>query len=682
MSATAEPDISKPKPSVIQTLINHPIGFWFIFWGELAERCSFYGMMAILPRFIADENGLYLGDANSNTWVSMFKAGAYTLPLVGGFLADQFFGKYRLIVLFSLPYILGHFLMSYETVLWTMIALSLLAMGSGIIKPNISTLMGMTYDQKRPGDEALRSMAFGMFYMAINVGAFFSYLLLPPIRDTYGYSIAFMCPAVLMAASFLIFAAGKPFYAVETIVRRQSTPEERHLKWLTLRRVAGIFLVITFFWAIFDQSHTIWIFFARDFTDLRVFGYEISVEQIGSLNPLLIVIFVPLMPILWNFVESKGYKVRPTDKIILGFILTALSMGIMAIAGYQCDDYEDKIVPLPKPERSVTKLVVDDPSRVTVDITRDDKDKKEKEYVRQKDKRKPDLTVAAKKDEKQMTVTVITESTKVAPKRVVAPRYESDVRPILNANCVSCHGKTATGGLDLSTLEGVMKGGTSGPAVVASDPKKSLIFKDHKNLIQAGTDEAAEFAQIEKWTGPGMSKKQLAAIGDWLQSGMSADQVTAITNWINAGATSTAERKVSLWWEVLAFITLTLAEVLISITGLELAFVVAPSSMKSFVTALWLMTVAIANFFINAPVGRLYSTMSPGNYHLMLTGLMVVVIAVFYVVSQRFNQMAIEQKAAEEAAAGLGAANDTGIIDKSHREGIVDPNRKPPPASE
>ena len=75
--STSSTTVGESKPqgqSVIQTLINHPIGFWFIFWGELAERCSFYGMMAILPRFIADENGLYLGDANSNTWVSMFKA--------------------------------------------------------------------------------------------------------------------------------------------------------------------------------------------------------------------------------------------------------------------------------------------------------------------------------------------------------------------------------------------------------------------------------------------------------------------------------------------------------------------------------------------------------------------------------------------------------------------------------
>lgn len=625
-SQQSSPPPTTPEPvkpssqSIMQALINHPIGFWFIFWGELAERCSFYGMMAILPRFIADENGLFLGDANSNTWVSMFKGAAYTLPLAGGFLADQYMGRYRLIVLFSIPYILGHVLMSYETVFWTMVALGLLAMGSGIIKPNISTLMGMTYDQKRPGEDALRSSAFGMFYMAINVGAFFSYLCLPVIRDWYGYSIAFICPAVLMAVSFLIFAAGKPFYAVETIVRRESTPEERKLKWLTLRRVAGIFLVITFFWAIFDQSHTIWIFFARDFTDLNIFGWEISVEQIGMLNPLLIVAFVPLMTIFWGFVEKQGFKVKATDKIMLGFVLTMISMGIMAIAGYQSDAYEDKVVK--RSERAVTKLEYEDPSKVSVTVLTPTDEKKDSE-AKKKEKVKPQVEVAAKK---KVTVIVIEEKEKEAPKRVVTPRFEMEARPILNKSCVRCHGGEGSkdGALDLTSLDGLLKGGNSGPAVTPKDAANSRLFTAHENL-KAAPDE-----------------------NDWIN----ADQIAVLQGWVNAGATSIRARSVSIWWEVLAFITLTLAEVLISITGLELAFVVAPKSMKSFITALWLMTVAIANFFINASVGRLYSTMSPGAYHLMLTGMMVVVIAVFYFVALRFNQLADEQKAAEAKAEG------------------------------
>ncbi len=98
---------------------------------------------------------------------SYFMAACYLLPLLGGFVADNFFGKYRTIVYFSVPYIIGQVILGIsalhnETCLY--LSLGLLAMGSGVIKPNISTLMGLTYDQRRPGKSKLRSDAFAMFY--------------------------------------------------------------------------------------------------------------------------------------------------------------------------------------------------------------------------------------------------------------------------------------------------------------------------------------------------------------------------------------------------------------------------------------------------------------------------------------------------------------------------------------
>ena len=105
-------------------------------------------------------------------------------------------------------------------------------MGSGVIKPNISTLMGLTYDQQRPGNLKLRSDAFAIFYGAINIGAAISSFAMPWLRDRWGYQIAFLFPAGLMAVALLIFASGKRFYAIETVGRRAApTPElrrERH----------------------------------------------------------------------------------------------------------------------------------------------------------------------------------------------------------------------------------------------------------------------------------------------------------------------------------------------------------------------------------------------------------------------------------------------------------------------
>jgi len=448
----------------------HPIGFWFIFWGEFAERCSYYGMRAILARYMAE--ALKLGEANANTFYMVFAASCYFLPLLGGYLADNFFGKYRIIVWFSIPYILGHVILSIEDPWFMAVALLLLAMGSGVIKPNISTLMGMTYEQQRPGQEHVLSNAFAIFYMAINIGASVSVFTMPWIRTNFSYSLAFLFPAALMVLAFLLFAAGKPFYAREVIVRRVTTPEQRAQQWFVVGRIGGLFLLVSFFWAIFDQSGTTWVFFANTYMDRTFFGVEFDPEQFGTLNPVLIVVLVPLVTLLFNYLARRGISVRPTDKMIGGFLLTALTMGVMAVAGYRAGPVEGE-------------------------------------------------------------------------------------RPVV---------------------------------------------KDGKVVMTDGKPEMAAYVS--------------------------------------------PEHKVTIWWQVLAFLLITVAEILISVTGLELAFTAAPKAMKSFVTGLWLAAVGVGDLFFNAPVGRLYPEMQPGAYFALLTAMMLVVTVAFIFVARRFNRRNAENPGA------------------------------------
>jgi len=329
-----------PTSFFVRFFTSHPTGFWFFFWGELAERSCYYGMRAILFLYVSEQLGF--GRANASTIVSLFIAACYLLPLAGGYLADNYFGKYWTIVGFSLPYIVGQLLLCIDSqqVLgippryFLFVSLALLAMGSGVIKPNISTLMGMTYDQHRPGKTQLRSDAFAFFYMAINIGAFASSYEVPQLRDEYGYAIAFLFPAMLMAAALLLFALGKRFYAREVITRSEKTPEETLQQWTVLRKLFGVFLVITFFWMIFDQSTTTWISFAQDDFDLHLFGRHVAPDQIQSLNPLFIVLLLPLVSVgLWRLLARFGIHMRATDKMLVGFGLTAAGMALMAIAG-------------------------------------------------------------------------------------------------------------------------------------------------------------------------------------------------------------------------------------------------------------------------------------------------------------------------------------------------------------
>lgn len=324
---------------------SHPTGFWFFFWGELAERSCFYGIRAVLFLYVANE--LNFGDDNAGTIVSLYIAACYFLPLIGGYLADNFFGKYWTIVGFSIPYILGQLLLCIDSQqifgisprYFLFVSLALLAMGSGVIKPNISTLMGLTYDRYRPGQSQLRSDAFSLFYMAINIGGFTSSLVVPWLRSHYSYQIAFLFPAALMAAALLVFALGKPFYAREVINRTPKTEEggqgNEQLAWTVLGKLFTLFLVITFFWMIFDQYSTTWIRFAKDDFDPHLFGVHVDPDQVQALNPLFIVVLLPFVSIgLWRLLGRMGLHMRPTDKMLVGFFLTAAGMALMATAGF------------------------------------------------------------------------------------------------------------------------------------------------------------------------------------------------------------------------------------------------------------------------------------------------------------------------------------------------------------
>lgn len=340
-----------------KALTTHPTGFWFIFFGELAERCSFYGMRGLLAFYLIHVFGKEKSEASEV--VHLYMAGCYATGLLGGWIADRFLGKYWTIVLFAVPYVIGQLLIGLSDLTLMYLALVILAFGSGVIKPNVSTLMGMTYDQQRPGQDLLRSRAFGYFYMAINVGSLLAYQVCPLVRDYYGridpatntladpragYLAGFLFPAALMAVALAIFAAGKRFYATEDVgANRAADAADAAEKWRVVGRLAGLFALVLFFWLVFDQKATTWIYFASDYLDIRfttpfaVAGrteWRIPPESMASANPFLILCFVPLLNWLFVRLAAGGYRVRATDKITAGFVLTAGACAIHALAGW------------------------------------------------------------------------------------------------------------------------------------------------------------------------------------------------------------------------------------------------------------------------------------------------------------------------------------------------------------
>jgi POT family proton-dependent oligopeptide transporter len=315
---------------------GHPRGFFFIFWGEFAERSSYYGMRAIL--FLYLTTVIHLSDTKAGPLYSGFKMACYLLPLLGGYIADRWLGKYWTIVGFSVPYVMGQFILTIPTEMTLFVALALLACGSGVIKPNLSTLMGQTYDEKRPGNESLRSQAFQWFYLSINIGALLSQFSMPWLRDNFGYSVAFLFPAFLMTFALTAFAAGKRHYAHETPGQHvEKTPEERQQQWQTVVRLLGVFGMIVFFWMAYEHNDTLWIAFTRDYVHLPQLpgmSHPIPPDQLQFINALCVIIFIPVFTLLFARLDPDVKIFTAMRKIFAGFLFTALAAGLIALAAY------------------------------------------------------------------------------------------------------------------------------------------------------------------------------------------------------------------------------------------------------------------------------------------------------------------------------------------------------------
>jgi POT family proton-dependent oligopeptide transporter len=327
--------------------MGHPIAFWFFFWGEFAERCSYYGMRAILPLYLTTR--LQMPDDQASEWYYTFKMACYFLPLLGGFLADRYLGKYWTIVGFSVPYVIGQLLIRNEDETSVMIALALCAMGSGVIKPNISALLGLTYDQQRPGIERLRASAFLWFYFAINVGSLLSLLGLPIIRNKYGYQWAFLVPAAFMTMALIVFALGKKYYAVEKVgPPPPMTPADRAEQWRTLARLFGVFGLMIFFWVVYEHNDVQWMFFAREHIDLKLpewapgwLGADdkdgnstrfVAADQFQFINALCVLVLIVFFQWFWKWADPTGTRFPQTTKILLGFLFTASAPALLALA--------------------------------------------------------------------------------------------------------------------------------------------------------------------------------------------------------------------------------------------------------------------------------------------------------------------------------------------------------------
>ncbi len=339
----------------------------YIIGNEACERFSFYGMRSILTVFLIDfllrnaHPDPAAREAMAKSHFHLFMSGVYFFPLFGGYLADRFLGKFRVIFWLSLLYCVGHACLAiFESNIYGFYAgLLLIAVGSGGIKPCVSAMVG---DQFTEANKHLMKKVFAIFYWSINFGSFFASLLIPWTLKRFGASVAFGIPGVLMFIATAIYWAGRrhyvivpptgknphSFFAVVSSAVRRFKERPAGGDWLSgarkdhpeeaLEGVRAVFRInlllmptIPFFWMLFDQKASTWVVQARAM-DPQIGSITFQPSQMQFVNPALVMLLIPLLVgVVYPAFQRLGWELTPLRRMPMGLIIGAFSY---IIAGY------------------------------------------------------------------------------------------------------------------------------------------------------------------------------------------------------------------------------------------------------------------------------------------------------------------------------------------------------------
>ncbi len=361
---------------------QHPKGLYILFFAEMWERFSYYGMRAILSLYMI--NALLYDKAFTSSIYGYYTGLVYLTPLLGGYIADRYWGNRRSIITGGILMAIGQFALTFSGFLYHppvdptavassftlngqqisfLIGLTFLIIGNGFFKPNISTMVGSLYPAEAISK---RDSAFTIFYMGINLGALLSPFVAGGLGDTGNpadFKYGFLSAGVGMLLGLIVFIIGKNKYLVtpegEPVgkapkkIDKSSADykKEEPLTKIEKQRIAVIFILaffVIFFWAAFEQAGVSLTFFAEEQTNRVVSwlgNYVIPASFFQSVNPIAIIIFAPLFAGIWTRLGSKGKEPSSPLKMAIGLFL--LSMGfLLLVLGAERADTGIKVSPL------------------------------------------------------------------------------------------------------------------------------------------------------------------------------------------------------------------------------------------------------------------------------------------------------------------------------------------------
>jgi POT family proton-dependent oligopeptide transporter len=333
------------KPAHQKELFGHPVGLYVLFFTEMWERFSYYGMRAILVLYLVTQStgenpGLGWSNGEALALYGWYTMLVYVASIPGGFIADRLLGQKKSVILGAILLVIGHSVLAIEQMWAFYTGLSFIVAGVGMLKPNISTMVGGLY---KKGD-IRRDKGFTIFYIGINVGAFLSSLIVGYVGEVYGWHYGFGLAGICMLFGLLQFVYGQKYLkGVGNYLGKSENAEEREsikrpLSKIEKDRVIVLilsFLMVIVFFGAFEQAGGLMNIYAKDYTNRMLMGWEIPASWFQSLNAFFIITLGTAVAGYWANRKLKGKEASSIFKMIMGLIIMGIGFLFMTAATAQ-----------------------------------------------------------------------------------------------------------------------------------------------------------------------------------------------------------------------------------------------------------------------------------------------------------------------------------------------------------
>ena len=351
----ADPLTDYPRPAVVHGgFFGHPRGLSTLFFTEMWERFSYYGMRAFLILYMVHVLGF--NDKHAGSVYGTYTASVWAAAIVGGIIADRWLGQYKSVLIGGIIIAIGHFTLAFHPLPFFYAGLGFIVVGTGLLKPNVSGIVGGLYE---PGDTR-RDAGFSIFYMGINLGAALGPFIAGYLAQRVDWHLGFACAGVGMTLGLIQYVVGRKNLrpSIERLERQRreahaatrarddarasSGPVEptfggfTKVEWKRLAAMAVFFVFAAVFWGAYEQAGSTLNLFGDRYTNASILGFSFPSSWFLTIQAIFVIVLAPAFAWLW--IRLGKYEPTTPTKFAIGLFFIGLSFVFLLLPAFQLQD--------------------------------------------------------------------------------------------------------------------------------------------------------------------------------------------------------------------------------------------------------------------------------------------------------------------------------------------------------